>query len=319
VLALPPGPMVVDFRGVIQALPATTDMTGDWTVDGRTIQVTSSTTIDQSQGVAAVGAFVEVEGTLQSDGSVDAISIKVLVPSPVSVAVDFEGVIVSLPADTSFVGDWTVNQAVVHVSSSTTIDQSKGAVALGDLVEVKGQLRADKSVDATSIVVLSTTPPALRVEFIGVVQTLPSDSNFIGDWEVSGRTVHVTSATMIDETRGMPAVGAVVLVEGIAEADGSVDASRIRVEVPAGGQVAIQFRGAITSLPSTTDLTGDWVVAGVTVHVTSATTLDPGPSAFAVGTIVRVNGLLSTDGTVNALFSRPDDGSASVFHHLGRH
>jgi len=320
VLALPPGPpLAVDFRGIVKALPSTADLTGDWTVNQIVVHVSSSTTIDQSQGAAAVGALVEVKGTIQTDGSVDATSIIVIQPPPGSLFVDFTGVIVSLPADASFVGDWTVNQTIVHVSSSTTIDQSKGAVALGDLVEVKGQLQTDKSVNATSIVVLSTTPPAVHVEFIGVVQTLPGTSTFIGDWTVSGRTVHVTSATMIDETRGMPAVGAIVLVEGVVETDGSVDATRIKVEVPAGGQVAIQFKGAITSLPSTTDLTGDWVVAGLTVHVTAATTLDPGPSAFAVGTIVCVNGLLNTDGTVNALFITPDDGVASVFHHLGHH
>src|SRR5215471_12108770 len=34
-----------------------------------------------------------------------------------------------------------------------------------------------------------------EVEFTGVIEHLPGTSDFTGDWQVSGRTVHVTSAT----------------------------------------------------------------------------------------------------------------------------
>ncbi|HKY06269.1 MAG TPA: hypothetical protein VJQ56_15340, partial [Blastocatellia bacterium] len=38
-----------------------------------------------------------------------------------------------------------------------------------------------------------------RFEFEGTIQSLPGTQNHLGDWVVSGRTVHVTSATRIEE------------------------------------------------------------------------------------------------------------------------
>src|SRR5512140_471341 len=65
-----------DFTGIIQTLPAS-GMTGDWTVAGKTVHVTATTEIRQEDGVAAVGASVEVTGSLRADGSVDASRIEV--------------------------------------------------------------------------------------------------------------------------------------------------------------------------------------------------------------------------------------------------
>ena len=319
VLATPPNVVQVEFHGLIQALPGTADLTGDWTVGGKTVHVAAPTRIDQSHGTAQVGAEVEVRGTLQSDGSVDAASIEVISPPPGSVFVEFKGIVKTLPGTADFTGDWTVGGTTVHVTSSTKIDQTNGAPVVGAVVEVKGTARADGSVDATIIIVLFTTPPPVRIEFRGIVATLPGTSDFTGDWMVSGRTVHVTSATMLDQHRGPIAVGAADNVAGTLESDGSIDAGRIEVIEPAGGQIFVEFKGPITTLPATSDLTGDWVVIGVTVHVAGSTVLDPGKGTFAVGIWVRVEGLLNADGTVNALRISLDDGEGMWHSFIHRH
>src|SRR5262245_51667783 len=59
-----------EFRGVIQALPNTPGFIGDWMVSGRTVHVSAATEIEHENGQVVVGATVEVEGALQTDGSV---------------------------------------------------------------------------------------------------------------------------------------------------------------------------------------------------------------------------------------------------------
>src|SRR5215510_11486562 len=39
-------------------------------------------------------------------------------------------------------------------------------------------------------------------EFRGVIEALPNTPNFIGDWTVSGRTVHVSAGTEIEQENG---------------------------------------------------------------------------------------------------------------------
>lgn len=67
-------------------------------------------------------------------------------------------------------------------------------------------------------------------KFYGTVESLPSTSGWVGDWMVSGRTVHVAATTQIKQKRGLVAVGAYVEVKGIQQADGSVNATKIEVK-----------------------------------------------------------------------------------------
>jgi uncharacterized protein DUF5666 len=66
------------FTGKIQALPQKGGLTGDWKVGGRTVHVSTATQIDQTDGVAAQGARVYVEGWKLKDGSINATSVDVL-------------------------------------------------------------------------------------------------------------------------------------------------------------------------------------------------------------------------------------------------
>ena len=52
-----------------------------------------------------------------------------------------------------------------------------------------------------------------KQEFYGVVQAMP-EKGYVGQWNVDGKTVHVTEDTKIEEKHGKLAVGAYVEVEG---------------------------------------------------------------------------------------------------------
>jgi hypothetical protein len=66
-----------EFYGVVDSLPAAAGWVGDWTIDGRKVRVEPGTRIEQEHGEPAVGAYVEVKGQPQSDGSLKATKIEV--------------------------------------------------------------------------------------------------------------------------------------------------------------------------------------------------------------------------------------------------
>ena len=288
------------FRGRVETLPSTAGFVGDWVVAGRTIHVTPTTRIQTVHGPVAVGVPVKVIGTLRPDGTIDARKIQTEKKDHLSFF-EFEGTVQSLPSTPGLVGDWVVGGRTVHVTSLTRIEPEDGPITVGSRVEVKGVVRSDGSVDAVKI---ESEDGDDEFEFLGVVTSLPNTAGFVGDWVVSGRTVHVTSATDIDQEDALLTVGALIKVEGTRRADGSVDATEIEVERGAGEVRPVptfELHGVVEQLPATANLVGDWVVSGRTVHVTSATRVRPSAGAITVGTFVEVRGTLRTDNTVDAL------------------
>ena len=136
--------------------------------------------------------------------------------------------------------------------------------------------------------------------FHGVIESLPS--SLIGDWLVSGTTVHVSAATEIDDEGGAIAVGASVEVEGTKGTDGSITATKVDVtedsEDDSFGEA--ELHGTVQSLPATAGFIGDWVVSGITVHVTATTEIDAEHGTVAVGSFVEVKGLSEADGSITA-------------------
>jgi|SRR5215510_15516618 len=303
-----------DFKitGVIESLPNTAGFIGDWRVSGRTIHVTSATRIEQEDGRVAVGVTVKVEGTLRSDNSVDAIEIEVKERAEGDDDDDdgqptFKGTIEILPNAPGFIGDWRVGGRTIHVTAATKIETEFGPVAVGAFVEIKGTVRPDGSIDATKIETKSNVAGGDgRDEFKGMIESLPA-GGLVGDWKVKGRTVHVTSATVIDQEHGRIAVGAVVEVSGTLRHDGSLDAARIEVRTASDSDSSddsnqgspATVKGTIQSLPPS-GLLGDWTVAGRLVHVVSSTKLKSEHGAFAVGVTVKLKGLQMSDGSIVA-------------------
>lgn len=286
------------FRGRVEALPGTSNFVGDWVIAGRTVHVTSATFIQTVHGPVAVGVPVKVIGKLRPDGTIDARKIQTEKKDHVSFF-EFEGTVQSLPS-TGLIGDWVVSGRTVHVTSLTVIDTDDGPIRVGSRVEVKGLVRPDGSVDAVKI---ETEDDDDEFEFVGIVGSLPNTAGFVGNWVVDGRTVRVTSATEIDQDDALLSLGALVEVEGVRRADGSIDATEIEVLRGATDVRPVptfELHGFIEQLPSTPGLVGDWVVSGRAIHVTNATMLHPGASAFTVGTFVEVRGTLRADNTVDA-------------------
>ncbi len=138
-------------------------------------------------------------------------------------------------------------------------------------------------------------------QFRGVIERLPSTAP-IGDWLVSGTTVHVSAATEIDEDGNAIAVGATVEVEGTMGTDGSITATKVQIEEGADDDAfgEAELHGTVESLPATTGFIGDWVVSGITVHVTAATEIEAEHGMIAVGSFVEVKGLSEADGSITA-------------------
>lgn len=219
------------FYGTVEDLPAG-GLFGDWRVSGRTVHVSSATLIKQKYGPVAVGAYVKVEGWLQADGSVNATKIEVKRSAGGGGSYfKFYGTVESLPAN-GLIGDWRVSGRTVHVTAGTWIKQEKALAAVGAYVEVTGTQQADGSVNATKIEVKRSSVGGggqSYLKFYGTVQSLPA-GGLIGDWVVSGRTVHVTAATLIKQKYGSVRVGAYVEVKGTQQADGSVNAIQIETK-----------------------------------------------------------------------------------------
>ena len=150
---------------------------------------------------------------------------------------EFEGSIQSLPSG-SLIGDWMVSGRLVHVTAATEIKQDKGPIAVGKLVEVRGTVGTDNSVTASEIETKSSSGGGgggghgggggggESISFQGNVQSLPA-GGLIGDWNVSGQLVHVSSATRIGQDKGPITLGAPVEIKGSSNQDGSVSADEV--------------------------------------------------------------------------------------------
>lgn len=293
-----------EFIGTIQTLPNTTGFTGDWTVDGRTVHVTTSTKLKQSDGPIAVGARVKVEGSRQNDGSINASEIEVKSGSGNSTGTKFYGTIEDLPNTAGRLGDWTVSGRTVHVSATTYIKQEDGPVAVGARVEVEGTQLEDGSIDAHKIETEDESGNSGSFEFKGTIESLPSTMGRIGEWAVGGRKVIVTAATRIKTEKGLIGVGVLVEVKGALQTDGSVTANEIETKSGSGGngngRSFSEFYGTIESLPGTTGQIGVWMVSGRTVNVAATTFIEHPERGITVGARVEVKGSVQADGSINA-------------------
>lgn len=146
------------FYGTVSSLPSAPGWIGTWIVGGRNVQVTASTWIKQRYGAPAAGAYVEVKGWLQADGSVNATRIEVKSSPGGGYGggvgggyVKFYGIVENLPTTPGWAGLWVVSGRTVNVTASTWIKQKYGAPVLGGRVEVKGIQQPDGSINASQV------------------------------------------------------------------------------------------------------------------------------------------------------------------------
>ena len=287
----------VEISGSIISLPATTGFIGEWTVTRSTIVVTTATKIE---GTPAVGAYIEVEGTRQTSGKINALKISVKYSPSTGTEEKFSGRIESLPSTPGRTGQWTVSGRTIVVTDMTRIKQEAGLPAVGTSVSVTGREGTDRVFTASEIETQRESAGSTQVEFYGTIEQIP-DPIRPGDWTVSGRTVTVSAQTPIREDNGKAIIGSVVEVKGVLQATGKVAATEIEVkkvsEVSTG---RINFRGSIEMLPAGGGPTGDWKVSGRTVRVTGSTRINREIGSIAVGAAVVVSGTIDTAGVITA-------------------
>jgi len=225
-------------------------------VNGLTITWTQSTHIE---GTLEVGAFVEIEARLTPSGYV-AVTIEVKAHANDRI-VEFEGIIERMGDST-----WVVSGREIMVNADTEIE---GSPEIGARVKVRALVLPDGTFLALKIKV--KTSESVKVRFTGVIESLPPD--LLGEWVIGGRTVLVTADTKI---MGTPELGAEARVEALIQADGTLLATKIKIEN--GGPEEVEFSGVIESLPPTKSLFGPWTIGGRTVIVTPETDIEGTPA-----------------------------------------
>ena len=310
----------MEFYGVVQALPED-GLIGDWTVNETTVRVYATTKIEQEYGPVAIGSCVEVEGTVQADGSVDAREIEV--KSSASgcsssdpswdESVSFYGLVQEVPAG-GILGEWRIGGRTVVVDQSTEVDFDGMMPQPNSCVEVDGRLLSDGAVLAREIDRQDSAAKcgmgagAGSMDFYGIIEALPGGGGLVGDWTVSGQTVTVTEMTKLEAEYGLFEVGACVEVEGSLQTDGSLASYEIETKPmskctpggPGEDSGLFKFEGIVTSDPGTPNHVGNWEIAGWTVIVTAATVIDEEYGPLQTGSCVEVYGRLNDAGEVEA-------------------
>lgn len=152
-----------------------------------------------------------------------------------------------------------------------------------------------------------------EVEFTGRIDMLPAGGS-MGNWQIGGRAVVVSASTEVRADKGPLAVGSLAEVRGTAQTDGSVAATRVRIEDgpvaqpstnPAPGtnptpQPQVEgLKGLVEKMPAGGAL-GDWTISGRIVRVTADTKLEQNAGTLGVGALVEVKGTTASDGALLA-------------------
>jgi hypothetical protein len=221
-----------EFEGTVDAIDGMV-----LTVAGRKVAVTDATKIRNDDAAATfadlvLGTPVEVEGTLNADGTVTASEISIEDKNEAE-RIAFVGTLTQISGNTLTVGGRTVN-----VSSATAIVKGDTILTLvdlmvGDRLLVRGAVQADKSLNATRIRVLQREredePEEMHVT--GKVTAVGTDNFTIGD------TVITVGAKTEFEGNGLHSLadlklGDSVFAEVTKQADGSLLAEEVKKFTP---------------------------------------------------------------------------------------
>lgn len=220
-----------EFEGTVDAINGTV-----LTVAGRMVAVTDATTIRKDGAAATVadltlGTPVEVEGTLNADGTVTATEIRIEDQEKNAERVAFVGTLTQIAGNTL-----TVGGVMVNVSSTTVIVKGDTVLtladlAVGDRVLVRGAVQADKSVNATRVRVLQGGGEPEDMHVAGQVTAVGATGFTIGDTQIA------TDANTEFEGGGLHSladlkVGDFALAEVVKQADGSLLAREVKKFTP---------------------------------------------------------------------------------------
>lgn len=286
----------IEINGVIAAIGDSSLL-----VQGFTIVVTETTVIlgDEDEAIAfadlRVGQRVEIRGVKNADGTVEALEIHVEDPAPNEGEMQITGPVVR-------VGEGSIQVVVFAfaVNESTVIlDENGNPISLADIrvgfiVEVKAEVRSDGSLEATRIQIEQRLFD--EIEIRGTIRALTDTSITVG-----GFTFLVNESTVVLDGDDNPIafsdleVGQLVEVHAVAQADGSLLATEIKVEDREEDE--LEITGTIEAIGP-----DSLVVSGLTFFVDASTVVldnDENPLAFSdltVGMIVEVAATLQANG-----------------------
>ena len=283
-------------------------------VGGQEFSVTSQTIIRGEHGThltfadLSIGMFVEVKALIMSDGSFWTKRIKIEDENDHDF--EFTGTIDSVGLNTILVNGFTV----VADSNTIIMGEDHQILTFSDLVvglrvEVKARMLNDGSLLATRIKVEDDFEN--EIEITGSIDTVYSSIIVVAGFEfwTDSNTVvlnhHRNPVMLSDLSQGM-----IVEVKGFLQNDGSIYASRIKIED--FWRHDIEFEGVIDSIGM------NWLtVAGNRVNVDSNTVvLDNNriPISFndlSVGLRVEVKALLQNDGSLLAVRIKIENNGAN--------
>ena len=280
-------PAEVEFKGSVESI------SGDTIVVGGQIVITN----DQTQfpdGMPLVGAWVEVEGFAQANGSVLAKEIKIEHPQGDDdvAEVEFKAPIESMPSGT-YEGEWLIGGHTVTVTDTNVVNDSRVTlpVVVGDIAEVKAVQKAGGPLVALRIQIEDREEFENEAEFKGTISVL-SGSAPTFTMTINGITVVTDADTQID---GALADGKLVEVNGSAQPDGSVLARTIHVEDPQAPPDELEFRSTIATLPAS-GFVGTWTFGnGESVTVDASTLIDESRGPAVAGATVEVKAIKQGD------------------------
>ena len=242
-----------------------------WTINGQEVAVTDVTEMDEG---ILVGDLVLVEGEIMPDGTLQALTIRLLEDQP-GTPFDFTGVVQQIGES-----QWLVADVPVTVNTETEIDEG---LVVGDLVRVQGWILDDGTWLASSI--QRAFEETSSFEFIGEIETMDP-------WVVAGIAFETRDWTVIEE--GLE-IGDLVQVKGQVMEDGTWVASEISLY---DQTLTVILIGRVFSMDP-------WVVSGVTLNVDDETQIADG---ITIGMLVRVEMLMQPDGTHRVLRIDPVSG-----------
>ncbi len=219
-----------EFEGTVDAIDGMV-----LTVAGRKVSVTDATKIRKDDAAATfadlvLGTPVEVEGTLNADGSVTASEISIEDKNDAE-RIAFVGTLTQIAGNALTVDGVTVNvgSATVIVKGDTTLTLAD--LKVGDRLLVRGAVQADKSINATRIRVLQREGEPEVMHVVGKVTALGTDNFRIGD------TVITVDAKTEFEGNGLHSLadlklGDFVFAEVMKQAGGSLLAEEVKRFTP---------------------------------------------------------------------------------------
>src|SRR5882762_5256965 len=243
---VPKGAAALQFSGGGQSATLATAAMVSGEFRRLTVSISGGTVTEQSEqtetefegsvdaidgAVLTVATPVEVEGTLNADGSVTASEIRVEDKNDVD-RIAFVGTLTQITGNTLTVGGQTVNvsSATVIVKGDTTLTLAD--LKLGDRVLVRGAVQADKSINATRIRVLPREDePEEGMHVAGKVTAVDANTFTIGDTKIT------TDAKTEFEGNGLRGLadlkpGDSVFAEVMKRADGSLLAEEVKKFTP---------------------------------------------------------------------------------------